>query len=107
MGHLTGTPHRISGSVASAALGVVRSTLDIDIVAEVREVPLSMAEDSVLRKLELYEWTVRTSERQWRDGVGVLQVQGPALDWDYLRRLAGELRLPELLGESARATGLA
>jgi hypothetical protein len=37
------------------------------------------------------------SERQWRDVLGVLRVQGEALDLEYLRRWAAGLQLTELL----------
>lgn len=165
-----GVTYRIGGSVASAALGVPRSTLDIDLVcdleaaqvsafvasleetyyvdaAAVREAvarrrsfnlihlgtmmkvdvflvregefdrvsfarhvdrPLSSepgarsfslrsAEDVVLRKLEWYRAGGEISDRQWGDTVGVLKVQGDALDRAYLRRWARDLRVEDLL----------
>ena len=37
------------------------------------------------------------SDRQWRDVVGILLVQGEALDHDYLRRGAEPLDVADLL----------
>ncbi len=171
--------YRVGGSVASSALGVPRSTLDVDIVCEIdlghvkafvealqghyyvdedmirdairrgssfnvihlatmlkvdvfvaregaydelafsrrTDVPLdaegtgrsfhiTTAEDIVLRKLQWFEMGARVSERQWNDALGVVRVQGTALDRKYLRRWAEELRLDglleTLLGEADR-----
>ena len=57
-------------------------------------------EDVVLRKLEWYRRGGQTSERQWRDVLAVLRVQG-ALDRPYLDAWAARLGLVDLL---ARAT---
>jgi len=52
------------------------------------------AEDLVIAKLE---WArLGESERQLRDVVGILEVQGEALDRIYLRRWIEELGLEEL-----------
>jgi hypothetical protein len=42
----------------------------------------------------------RVSERQWRDAVGVLRVQGERLDQARLRRWAGSLGVTDLLDEA-------
>lgn len=47
-------------------------------------------EDVILNKLEWYKMS-GGSERQWSDVQGVLKVQGPALDFTYMR--AGRLKL--------------
>ena len=52
------------------------------------------AEDSVLRKLE-WRRLSDGSERQWRDVIGVLRVQGNSLDLKYLRHWASELDLSD------------
>lgn len=67
-----------------------------------REVMVSSAEDTVLRKLGWYKIGGQVSERQWNDVLGVLRVQGEMLDRDYLAYWAGELELVDLL-ESALA----
>ncbi|NLS79066.1 MAG: nucleotidyltransferase family protein [Chloroflexi bacterium] len=164
-----GIAYAIGGSVASAIHGVVRSTLDIDIVADlqrgregellgalgeefyadgesIREavaqrrffnlihlsssvkvdifvarprafdraqlsrrqrIPLAdspeqsayviSAEDIALAKLDWYRLGEQVSDRQWRDVLGVIKAQGEALDLDYLRRMAHEMGLADLL----------
>ena len=55
------------------------------------------AEDTILAKLEWYRMGGEVSERQWRDVLGVVAVQGQRLDLDYLRRWATELGVGDLL----------
>jgi hypothetical protein len=55
------------------------------------------AEDLVLSKLEWFRLGGESSDRQWGDVLGVLRVQGTALDRAYLRRWAKELDLTDLL----------
>jgi len=42
------------------------------------------------------------SQRQWRDAVGVIKVQGDALDVAYLQRWAAELGITSLLDMALR-----
>jgi hypothetical protein len=171
-----GRRYRVGGSVASSALGVPRSTIDVDIVCELgagdveafvsalasafyvdadmirdaiarrasfnlvhletmmkvdvfiargglydrtslervvrksldessRAYDLATAEDVVLRKLEWYRLGNEISERQWRDAIGVLQVQSDALDREYLEHWARELGLGDLLARALREAG--
>jgi hypothetical protein len=64
---------------------------------------VASAEDTVLAKLEWYRLGAEASERQWRDVLGVLRVQGDQLDQDYLRQWAAELGVAELLGWARRS----
>ncbi len=172
-----GRRYRVGGSVASSALGVPRSTIDVDIVCELspgdvdafvaalasafyidadmirdaithrasfnlvhletmmkvdvfiarggaydrtslarvvrkpldessRAYDLATAEDAEARKLEWYRLGNETSERQWRDAIGVLQVQREALDRGYLAQWARELGLEDLLARALREAGI-
>jgi len=55
------------------------------------------AEDVILAKLEWFRLGGESSERQWRDVLGVIKAQAQALDTDYLREWAGRLQVSDLL----------
>lgn len=55
------------------------------------------AEHTILRKLEWYRRGGETSERQWRDVVGIVNAQSSRLDHAYLREWAAELGVTDLL----------
>ena len=64
---------------------------------------VTSSEDQVLRKLDWYRRSGHESERQWRDVVGILRVQGDAMDDGYLDATARELDLQSLLDDARRA----
>ena len=169
-----GIPYLIGGSLASALHGMIRATMDADLVADVKEeqVPLlvdllqsefyiddsmlfnsiqhsmrfnlihletmfkidvfplkarafdqiqmrrrilhnigdqkeerayfSTAEDIILAKLEWFRAGGETSERQWRDVLGVLRLQESRLDYDYLNEWAGQLEIQDLLQKALK-----
>lgn len=164
-----GVPYLVGGSVASILHGIVRSTVDVDLVADLRPPhvgPLvaalasefyadeeaildaiqhqssfnfihqatmikvdifiypgrafdesrftrrremvvarnpertawvSSPEDIMLMKLVWFRMTGDTSERQWRDVLGVVKVQQEKLDEGYLREWAAVLGVADLL----------
>jgi hypothetical protein len=61
------------------------------------ECAVASAEDTILRTLEWYRRGGETSERQWNDVRGIIQVSGDQLDYPYLRRWAKHLRVDDLL----------
>ncbi len=64
------------------------------------------AEDILLQKLRWFQKSGGISERQWDDILGVLKVQGEALDFDYLRKWAEELGMNDLLVKAFDDAGL-
>jgi hypothetical protein len=60
-------------------------------------------EDIILLKLRWYREGGETSDRQWDDVLGVLAVQGDALDQAYLGRWAEVLGVEDLLDKALRA----
>ncbi|MBC6479285.1 MAG: hypothetical protein EBE86_010615 [Hormoscilla sp. GUM202] len=46
------------------------------------------------------------SDRQWRDILGVLKVQGESLDLEYLTDWAKMLELEEMMTQALRSSGL-
>ena len=73
-----------------------RKRLDLPGV-DSRSLSFVSPEDDVLLKLRWYTEGGQVSERQWRDILGVLAVQGETLDYDYLRDQAQALGLTPLL----------
>jgi len=66
---------------------------------------VTSAEDIVLAMLEWFRAGGEVPDRQWRDVLGVLKVQDERLDLDYLRQMAAELRVSELLERALREAG--
>lgn len=61
---------------------------------------VTSAEDTILAKLAWYRLSDETSERQWRDILGILQVQQQQLDMAYLHQLAAEIEVADLLARA-------
>lgn len=70
-------------------------------------VPVSTAEDIILRKLEWYVRSGGVLERQLRDVVGVMKVRREELDRAYLRAWSRTLQVEEVLDECLEDAGLA
>jgi len=63
------------------------------------------AEDVILLKLEWYRLGGETSQQQWLDVQGVLEIQGPQLDRAYLERWAADLGVADLLARALQESG--
>jgi hypothetical protein len=54
-------------------------------------------EDTILSKLEWYRMGGESSERQWRDILGLLKIRANELDLGYLQKWATDLKVTDLL----------
>lgn len=70
------------------------------------ELRVDKPEYTVLRKLEWFLRGGETSERQWRDVVGVVRAQGARLDRAELRKWAVDLGVTGLLARALAEAGL-
>lgn len=61
------------------------------------EFSVASAEDAILAKLQWYRLGGETSEKQWRDIEGIVQVRGKSLDREYLQQWAEHLGVSALL----------
>ena len=62
-----------------------------------RIIYVATPEDTILAKLAWYRLGDEISDRQWRDILGVLAVQGDRLDFAYMRQWAATLDVSDLL----------
>jgi hypothetical protein len=82
-----------------AALARIKSRL-VDAGNARLELFLASPEDIILAKLEWFRMGDEVSERQWRDVIGVMKVNGTALDRPYMERWAAELGVADLLARA-------
>jgi hypothetical protein len=59
------------------------------------EIWMASAEDVILAKLSWFRKGGEVSEKQWRDVLGVLKVQGERLDFAYLEQMAARFGLAD------------
>ena len=62
------------------------------------------AEDIILAKLDWFRLGGETSERQWRDVIGIVKVQRGRLDLGYLKKWAVRLKISDLLKTALKDT---
>jgi len=74
----------------------------LDLADPSAEFFLASPEDTVLSKLEWFRLGEGGCERQWRDVIGVLKVQGDLLDRAYLAHWAADLGIADLLEQAWR-----
>jgi hypothetical protein len=64
------------------------------------ELPIHPPEDILLQKLRWFQLGGGVSDRQWRDVIGIVRVQGSKLDIAYLQRQAPLLGVTGLLAQA-------
>ena len=79
-----------------------RSSVNLFHRATSTKVDLFIAGGSPLQKLRWYRLGGEVSDRQWRDILGIVLVQGNRLDKEYLRDGARLLDVPDLLDRALR-----
>ena len=72
-------------------------TEQLQVAQETLTIRFSSPEDTILHKLLWYRLGGDISDRQWNDVLGILRIQGTALDFAYLEQWAATLNLMELL----------
>jgi hypothetical protein len=65
---------------------------------------LASTEDNLLRKLRWFRMGGETSDRQWRDVLGLVRVAGDSFDLAYLRQWATSLGVADLLERALGTT---
>ena len=74
-------------------------------VGDGRTLHVHPPEDILLQKLRWYRKGGEVSDRQWRDVLGIIRVQGARLDRDYLADNAPALNVADLLSRALRQGG--
>jgi len=79
-----------------------RKTVDL---GDGRQIHVHPPEDILLQKLRWFREGGGVSDRQWRDVLGIVRVQGTQLDVTYLRRHAGVIDVAALLERALAEAG--
>ncbi|HEU4558455.1 MAG TPA: hypothetical protein VFS20_11420, partial [Longimicrobium sp.] len=69
-------------------------------------ISVASPEDIIVQKLHWYRLGDHVSDRQWRDAMSVLKIRNRKLDLDYMRELASEMGVDDLLVRALREAGL-
>ena len=81
-----------------------RARTEVVLPEEALAIRFSSPEDTILHKLLWYRIGGHESDKQWNDILGILRIQENSLDFAYLERWAGSLKIDDLLGR-ARTEG--
>lgn len=68
------------------------------------EISVASPEDNLLRKLRWFRLGGETSDRQWRDILGLLRISGGTMDMAYVERWARTLGVDDLLARARAAS---
>ncbi|WKU18059.1 hypothetical protein Q2T83_18120 [Fervidibacter sacchari] len=79
-----------------------RRPMSLHIGGQLVTLYLASPEDTLVHKLLWFRQSGEVSQQQWRDILGILKVQGDALDRDYLIGRASELGVDDLLQKAIK-----
>ena len=77
-----------------------RARTEVVLPGETLAIRFSSPEDTILHKLLWYRIGGHESDKQWNDILGILRIQANSLDFTYLERWAGSLKIDDLLGRA-------
>jgi hypothetical protein len=77
-----------------------RARTEVVLPEEALAIRFSSPEDTILHKLLCYRIGGHESDKQWNDILGILRIQANSLDFVYLARWAGSLKIDDLLGRA-------
>lgn len=69
-------------------------------------ISVASPEDIIVQKLHWYRLGDHVSDRQWSDAMSVLKIRNRKLDLDYMRDLASEMGVEDLLVRALNEAGL-
>jgi len=95
------------GTGAPWALEQMRTRVRCELLGSGASIWMASAASTVLQKLLWYQMGGGTSDRQWRDVLGVLATRSAELDRNYLRRWAEVIGVSDELERALTAAGLA
>jgi hypothetical protein len=82
-----------------------RRSFELDV--EPRDsIVVASPEDIIVQKLHWYRLGDHISDRQWSDAMGVLKIRGKKLDLEYMRDLANDMGVRDLLDRALKQGGL-
>lgn len=84
----------------------IERRVHVDLPGQRGSIWVTSGEDQVLRKLDWCRQGGSVSERQWRDVIGILRVNGSAMDLPYLRATAAAVGLGSDLEAAFGEAGL-
>lgn len=96
----------VAGSQRSTRRELERRQLYTLDVQPPEQITVASPEDIIIQKLHWYRLGDHISDRQWSDAMSVLKIKNRKLDQDYMRELATEMGVEDLLVRALKEAGL-
>ncbi len=85
---------------------VAQRVQQLSLIEGYQPIRIASPEDLTLMRLEWYRDCGATADDQWNDILGVLKVQAPTLDLQYLRRVAHTLNVSDVVEQALIDAGI-